>query len=148
MGKPYQGKFFPKNPQKYRGDINNIVFRSSWEYKLMKFLDEHSGVLEYGSEEIIIPYISPLDGKYHRYYVDFYVKLRNNSGEICTYILEVKPYSQTIPPKKRTKVTPSYLKECQTFAVNQAKWAAASSFAERNGISFKVLTEKELFGKE
>ena len=71
MRNTYKGKFTPKNPHKYRGDVNNIVFRSSWEYKLMKFLDDYDDVLEYGSEEIIIPYISPLDGKMHRYFVDF-----------------------------------------------------------------------------
>ena len=113
----------------------------------MKFLDEHSGVLEYGSEEIVIPYISPVDGKPHRYFVDFYVKLQDSSGKVKTYIVEVKPWSQTQPPKPRTRQTPAYIKECQTFAVNQAKWTAAESFAKHNGIQFKVLTEKELFGR-
>jgi hypothetical protein len=147
MRATYQGKFVPRNPQKYRGDINNITFRSSWELKLMKFLDEHSGVLEYGSEEIVIPYKSPVDGKMHRYFVDFYVKLQDASGKIKTYIVEVKPWSQTQPPKPRVRQTPAYIKECQTFAVNQAKWAAAQDFAKHNGIQFLVLTEKELFGR-
>ena len=148
MRNTYKGKFTPKNPHKYRGDVNNIVFRSSWELKLMKFLDGNPGVLEYGSEEIIIPYISPLDGKMHRYFVDFYVKLRDSSGKIQTYIIEVKPYVQTQPPVQKKKVTAGYLKECQTFAVNQAKWKAAEKFAQINGIQFKVMTEKELFGRQ
>jgi len=147
MRNTYKGRFTPKNPQKYRGDVNNIIFRSSWEYKLMKFLDENPGVLEYGSEEIIVPYISPLDGRIHRYFVDFYVKLRDSSGKIKTYIIEVKPYSQTQPPVQKKRVTPAYIKECQNYAVNQAKWRAAEKFAEINGIIFKVFTEKELFGK-
>jgi hypothetical protein len=148
MRNTYKGKFTPKNPHKYRGDVNNIVFRSSWEYKLMKFLDDYDDVLEYGSEEIIIPYISPLDGKMHRYFVDFYVKLRDSSGKIQTYIIEVKPWVQTQPPVQKKRVTAGYLKECQTFAVNQAKWKAAEKFAQINGIQFKVMTEKELFGRQ
>ena len=145
--KTYKGKFYPKNPQKYRGDINNIVWRSSWELRLMKWLDEHNSVIEYGSEEIVIPYISPVDGKPHRYFVDFYVKLRSQNGEIKTMIVEVKPFVQTQPPKAKSRITPGYIKECQTYAVNQAKWAAAKKFAEVNKIQFVVLTENELFDK-
>jgi hypothetical protein len=143
----YSGKFYPKNPHKYKGDINNIVWRSTWERRLMKFLDENDNVLEYGSEEIVVPYYSPVDGRPHRYFVDFYVKLRDKNGDIKVYIVEVKPFSQTQPPKKRSKMTPAYMKECQTYAVNQAKWDAARKFAEHNGIEFIVLTEKQLFGK-
>lgn len=142
----YSGKFFPINPQKYVGNVNNIIWRSSWELKLLKWLDEHSEVLEYGSEEIVIPYISPVDGKQHRYFVDFYVKIKTTSG-IKKYIVEVKPFSQTLPPKKKLKVTPAYIKECQTYAVNQAKWTAARKFAEYNKIEFVVMTEKELYGQ-
>ena len=80
--------------------------------------------------------------------VDFYVKLRDSSGKIQTYIIEVKPYVQTQPPVQKKKVTAGYLKECQTFAVNQAKWKAAEKFAQINGIQFKVMTEKELFGRQ
>lgn len=147
MRSTYHGRFVPKNPQKYRGDINNIIFRSSWEYKLMKFLDEHPGVLEYGSEEIIIPYLSPKDGRMHRYFVDFYVKLKDASGNILQYIVEVKPFSQTQPPTPKKRVTPRHLEECMTYAVNRAKWDAAEKFANMNGIKFIVLTEKELFNK-
>ena len=142
----YSGKFFPINPQKYVGNVNNIIWRSSWELKLLKWLDEHSEVLEYGSEEIVIPYMSPVDGKQHRYFVDFYVKIKTTSG-IKKYIVEVKPFSQTLPPKKKLKVTPAYIKECQTYAVNQAKWTAARKFAEYNKIEFVVMTEKELYGQ-
>ena len=145
--KTYKGKFYPKNPQKYKGDINNIVWRSSWELRLMKWLDEHNSVIEYGSEEIVIPYISPVDGKPHRYFVDFYVKLRSQNGEIKTMIVEVKPFVQTQPPKAKSRITPGYIKECQTYAVNQAKWTAAKKFAEVNKIQFVVLTENELFDK-
>ena len=137
----------PRNPQKYRGDINNIIWRSTWELRLLKFMDENSSILEYGSEEIIVPYISPIDGKMHRYYIDFYVKLRNRDGEIKTYLIEVKPYSQTQPPVKRSRMTSKYIKEAQTYAINQSKWKAASDFARHNNVEFKVLTEKEIFGK-
>lgn len=143
----YSGKYYPKNPQKYRGDINNIIWRSTWELKLLRYLDEHPSVLEFGSEEIVIPYISPVDQRVHRYYVDFYVKMRTLDGGTKTYIAEVKPHAQTLPPKKKSRVTPRYLKECQTYAVNQAKWEAARKFASKNNIQFLILTENELFDK-
>ena len=144
----YSGKYYPKNPKKYKGDINNIVWRSTWELKLLKFLDESDSVLEYGSEEIVIPYYSPVDGKPHRYFVDFYVNILDRNGISRKYIVEVKPYDQTIPPKTRSRVTRSYIKECQTYAVNQAKWEAARAFAKHNGIAFLVLTEKDLFNNK
>jgi len=147
MSKYLQGQFIPINPKKYRGNVNNIIYRSSWELKLLRWLDEQTNVLEYGSEEIVIPYISPVDGKPHRYFVDFYVKLRSSNGQIKKYIVEVKPYDQTLPPKKKSRVTPRYIKECQIYAVNQAKWIAAKKFAEYNNIEFVVMTEKELYGK-
>jgi len=142
----YSGKFFPKNPQKYRGNVNNIIWRSRWELTMLKRFDEDPSFLEYGSEEIVIPYISPVDGKPHRYFVDFYVKMISKQGVIKKYIVEVKPLSQTMPPKPKSRLTPAYLKECQTYAVNQAKWTAAKKFAEYSKIEFIVMTEKEIYG--
>lgn len=146
----YSGKFYPQNPHKYRGNINNIVWRSTWELRFLKYLDETESVIEYGSEEIVIPYFSPIDNfqKLHRYYVDFYVKLRDKSGEIKTYIVEIKPAYQTIPPKQKKRMTKHYFEEMQTYAVNQAKWEAARNFAKKNSIEFLVLTENDLFKKE
>jgi hypothetical protein len=120
-----QGRFHPQNPQKYKGNVNNIIYRSSWEVKFMKWCDLSENILEYGSEEFWIPYLSPVDNRVHRYFPDFIIKVKENSGQIKTYIVEVKPEKQTVPPKQRSRVTKSYLYEAQTYAVNQAKWEAA-----------------------
>tara|TARA_B000000557_G_scaffold228076_1_gene199403 strand:+ start:504 stop:929 length:426 start_codon:yes stop_codon:yes gene_type:complete len=139
MRKYAKGKFRPKVPSKYVGDTSNIVYRSSWEYKFMKWCDHNSHVQEWGSEEIFIPYTSPVDGKKHRYFPDFYVKVNGNK-----YIVEVKPYRQTLEPKTQKKVTKTYVNEVFTYAVNKAKWTAAEKFCKSTGLEFMIITEKEL----
>lgn len=94
----YQGKFSPKNYKKYKGDPTNIIYRSSWELTFMKYCDSNPNVLEWGSEEIVIPYKSPLDNRYHRYFVDFYIKVQEKGGAIKKYLIEVKPKKQTVAP--------------------------------------------------
>lgn len=135
----YQGRYRPSFPQKYKGNPNNVIYRSSWEYKFMKWCDVTPSVLEWGSEEIIIPYISPVDGKRHRYFPDFYVKIQNKK-----YLVEVKPYKQTKEPKTQKRHTKRYINEVVTYAVNQAKWKAATEFCVDNGWEFMLITEKEL----
>ena len=135
----YQGKYRPSFPMKYRGDVNDIVYRSSWEYKFMKWCDVTPTVQEWGSEEIIIPYISPVDGKRHRYFPDFYVKVNNKK-----YIVEVKPIRQTMEPKQQKRITKRYINEVVTWSVNQAKWKAAREFCKDNSLEFMLITEKEL----
>jgi hypothetical protein len=142
--KYYQGRFHPQNPQKYKGDPRNIIYRSSWELKFMKWCDLNENILEYGSEEFWIPYLSPVDNRVHRYFPDFIVKMKNSFSEVKTYVVEIKPQKQTIPPKQRARVTKSYLTECKTYAVNQAKWKAAEEFCADRMIEFKIVTEKEL----
>lgn len=142
---PIQGYFKPKNPQKYKGDPTNIVYRSGWELKLMLYLDSRKEVVSWGSEEIIIPYRSPIDGKIHRYYPDFIVTKINKEGRKETFIIEVKPYSQTIPPvKTKTKKQKSFLTEVKTWGMNEAKWKAASEYCKDRGWTFHIFTEKEL----
>lgn len=139
----YSGRFVPNNPTKYLGNPTNIWYRSMWERRVMVHLDTNSSVLEWSSEEIIIPYLSPIDNRYHRYFPDFFV--RTNIGAI---ILEVKPRAQAImPEKKGEKVTKRYLQEVMTYGINQAKWKAAEEYCLDRGWKFKVITEKELFGK-
>jgi hypothetical protein len=124
MRKTYQGKYTPKFPEKYSGDPTNIVFRSSWELKVFKWCDLHSSVVKWGSEEKPIPYRSPIDGKVHRYFPDLLITIKYPSGELVTFLVEIKPKSQTKMPKKRMiRGMPSkkYLTEVQTYAVNQAK---------------------------
>ena len=135
----YQGKYRPSFPRKYKGDSTNVIYRSSWEYKFMKWCDNTSSVEEWGSEEIIIPYVSPVDGRRHRYFPDFYVKIGRKK-----YLVEVKPYKQTKEPKTQKRNTKRYINEVVTYAVNQAKWKAATEFCVDNGWEFMLITEKEL----
>jgi hypothetical protein len=139
-----QGLFKPKNPQKYKGDPTKIVYRSSWELKLMFYLDEHRDVVSWGSEELIIPYRSPIDGRIHRYFPDFVVTKINREGKRETALIEVKPLAQTKPPKPQSKVTKRYITEVKTWGVNEAKWKAAQDFCKDRGWSFHIFTEKEL----
>lgn len=139
----YKGKFQPKNPGKYKGNLDNIVFRSSWELRVMKYFDENPSILEWSSEEIAIPYISPIDRRYHRYFPDFLIKTSVN-GKILTNLIEVKPYSQTIEPKRKRKITKQYLTEVTTWGVNQAKWKSAREYCADRNWNFQILTEKEL----
>ena len=141
----FQGRFRPKHPEKYVGDINNIIFRSSWETKFSAWCDSNPNVLKWGSEEFSINYIKPTDGKIHRYFPDYIIKTRNKQGEIETWVVEVKPYCQSVPPKitpKKRKAT--LLQEQQTFLINQAKWKAMKQYCDKVGWKFKVITEKEL----
>ena len=140
-----QGLYKLRNPKKYKGDPNNVVYRSSWELRAFKWLDDNDHVIEWGSEELIIPYVSPIDNKQHRYFPDLIVKVKKYNGEICTYVVEIKPFAQTIEPKVKSRVTKNYINEVCTWGVNTAKWKAAKSFCEHRGWVFKLLTEKELF---
>lgn len=143
MYNTYKGKYIPKNPEKYVGDITNIVYRSSWERRLMKFLDENSNVLKWGSEEAVIPYFSPVDNKMHRYFVDAYAKIQTKSG-VKTYLIEVKPKHQTVPPKKPKRMSKKYQDALKTYAVNEAKWNAAKRVCDERDWSFMILTEDHL----
>lgn len=137
----YKGKFKPKFPQKYNGDPTKITYRSSWELQVFVYMDKNPDIISWNSEEVVIPYISPIDGKCHRYFVDIW--MRNRKGAV--YLIEIKPYAQSKSPKKRSRVTKKYLNEVKAWGVNQAKWTAATAYCQERGWIFKVLTEKELF---
>ena len=140
----YKGRYTPKNPKKYKGDHHNIVYRSLWERKFMVYCDNSDNILEWGSEEIIIPYLSPWDGKLHRYFPDFYIKVRQASGDIKKFIIEVKPKKQTRPPEPVHRKTKKWLNEVKTYSINEAKWKSASEWCSNNDMEFKILTEEEL----
>ena len=144
-GKYNQGYFRPQNPQKYIGDPNNIVYRSGWELKFMKWCDRNENILEYGSEEFFIPYFDPTTNRVRRYFPDFIIKVREQSGEVKKYVIEIKPKRQTIPPvqtsKKRTR---TFINEVKTYAVNEAKWKAAREFCADRMIEFRIITEDQL----
>ena len=140
----YSGKFIPRNPQKYRGDHKNIQWRSTWEYRYMKWLDETEVVVSWSSEEVVIPYRDPVDNRVRRYFVDFYAQMKNKDGVIKSYLIEIKPKSQTIEPKKQKRITKKYISEVYTYGVNQKKWEAATEFCQDRGWEFKILTEDDL----
>jgi hypothetical protein len=140
----YKGKFQPRNPQKYLGDPTNIVYRSSWELKFMGWLDDHPGVLQWGSEELIIPYRSPIDNRIHRYFPDFIIKKKTQDGKIDTVIVEIKPSAQTRPPVVINKPNKRYINEVMTWGVNEAKWNAATNYCKDRGWKFEIITEIEL----
>ena len=140
----YKGKYQPSFPRKYKGDPTNIVFRSLWERKFMVYCDKNANVLEWASEEIAIPYVSPVDQKPHRYFPDFYMKVKETGGIIKKYVIEVKPLKQCSPPKKPKRQTKGYIREAFEYAKNQAKWKEAREWCADRQWEFKVVTEKEL----
>ena len=140
----YKGRYQPKNPLKYKGNYRNIIYRSLWELKFMKYCDNNQNILEWGSEEFWLPYRSPLDNKVHRYFPDFYIKVRENNGMVKKYVIEIKPKKQCIEPNPQKKKTRTYIYEVREYAKNQAKWKAAEEYCLDRGLQFKVLTENEL----
>ena len=143
MAESIKSRYKPENPRKYKGDYKNIICRSSWERKFCRWCDLNESILEWGSEEFFIPYRAP-DGKVRRYFPDFIMKVKESNGQVKTYVIEVKPLKQTKPPKKKKRITKSYIYECTTYAVNQAKWKAADEWCKDHKIEFKIITEKEL----
>lgn len=140
MSKKYkQGIYVPFNKEKYipvKNKMNNLIYpqyRSSYELKFFKYCDLNPKIIKWSSEPIAIPYISPLDNKKHRYFVDFYIIINN-----VKFLVEIKPYNQTIPPKNNNST--AFI----TYKINEAKWYAAKKFADDNDCKFVVLTEKEL----
>jgi len=140
----YKGKFYPSYPKKYKGDSTNIIYRSLWERRFMVYCDKNENILEWGSEEIVVPYRSPVDNRYHRYFPDFYIKYKEKSGKIKKSLIEIKPYKQCIEPKVQKRKTKGYIYEVVEYAKNQAKWEAAREWCLDRGYEFKVLTENEL----
>ena len=141
----YKGRYTPQNPKKYRGDYKNIIYRSLWERKFMVYCDQSDNIIEWGSEEIIIPYVSPLDGRIHRYFPDFYIKVKQSSGKLKKFIIEVKPKKQCSPPNPNpNRRTKRWISEVRTWGVNEAKWKSAVDWCDNNGMEFKILTEDDL----
>ena len=140
----YSGRFNPKNPQKYVGDYKNIIYRSSWECKVMDWLDKNPEVISWASEELIIPYLSPVDGRWHRYFPDFLIKVRTRDGGFKTILIEVKPKKQTKEPEPQKRKTKRYITEVMTWGVNCSKWKAAKEYCADRGWTFQLITEDDL----
>jgi hypothetical protein len=134
----YKSVYNPKNPKKYAGDASKIVCRSLWERNVCKFCDETPNIIKWSSEEISIPYVSPLDKKVHNYYPDFLIQFKNSAG-LHNWMVEVKPKKQTYLKENASK------KEKATWIINTAKWQAAKKYCDIHNIVFKIVTEKDLF---
>lgn len=145
MRKRYKGKYKIKNPNKYLGNPTNIIYRSLMEKRFMEWCDSNDKCYKWSSEEVVIPYISPIDNKRHRYFPDFLIQTPKG-----WFLIEVKPLTQSRPPKKlvvenlELKKKRRYIKSVQTWLVNEAKWKAATKVCEKKGWSFQILTEKQL----
>ena len=145
MRRRYKGNFKIKNPQKYKGNPTNIIYRSLMELRFMKHCDSNDKILKWSSEEIAIPYISPIDNKRHRYFPDFLIQTAKG-----WFLIEVKPQVESRPPKKKLveklnlKKKRRYMKSVRTWLVNEAKWNAAKKVCEVEGWTFEIFTEKQL----
>ena len=137
-----QGYFIPKNPHKYVGDVTKIRYMSSWELTTHQFFDNNNTVIKWSSETIAIPYFNPVKNRPAKYYPDYWVQYINIHNEVVNEIIEVKPKTQTAPPKANKK---NKLYESLTWSVNQAKWNAAKQFCLANNLSFRILTEDSIY---
>ena len=142
--KYYQGYFRPQDPEKYIGDPQNIVYRSSWELEFMRWCDRNKNILKYGSEEFCIPYYNPVKQKICRYFPDFIIEVLESTGKIKKYVIEIKPKKQTIPPTQKNKKSRTYINELQTYAVNEAKWNSCKEWCKDRMLEFRIITENEL----
>ena len=140
----YKGKYRVLNPLKYKGEINNVVYRSLWELRFMKWCDGNASILEWGSETVVIPYVSPVDRKVHRYFVDFFIKVLDKTGKTQKYLIEIKPEKFTKPPPIPKRKTKQFIDEVFQYGINEAKWKAAFEYCEDRKMKFMVLTEKDL----
>ena len=141
----YKGKYRIKKLEKYKGDPTNVTYRSLWERKFMNYCEENPNVIQWSSEEIIIPYRSPIDKKVHKYYPDFWIRVKNARGQLESILIEIKPKKQVLPPKKPKRTTKRYISEVYTYGVNEAKWKAAKEYCKDRKWKFEIITEDHLF---
>ena len=140
----YKGQYKVINKSKYKGNPSNIIYRSSWERNFMVYCDTNPNIVKWSSEEVKIPYRSPIDRKVHTYYPDFWIKVKKHDGSLQQLLIEIKPKKQTKPPVLSKQKTNRYLYEVKTWGVNQAKWEAAVKYCKRKKWTFKLITENEL----
>ena len=141
----YKGIYKPSYPKKYKCDQSNIIYRSLWEIKFMKYFDLNENILEWASEEFFIPYHDPTTNRVRRYFPDFFIKYKDKDGNIRRSVIEVKPMRETLEPKAtKGKSRKTLINESVTYVKNQAKWKAAREFCADRKLEFKIMTEKEL----
>jgi len=145
-GKYMNGKFKPRNPEKYAGNADNIFYRSSWELRCMSHFDKNENIIQWASEELIIPYFDPVSNKLRRYFPDFVIKSKNKEGLIETSVIEVKPLKETMAPQpiKNPNKSKRYLTEVAKWGTNSAKFSAANKYCKERGWKFVIITEKDL----
>jgi hypothetical protein len=134
-----KGKFTLKNPEKYVG-VKTPTYRSSWEHSFMRLCDEHPNVYQWASEAIKIPYRNPITGKYTIYVPDFFIVYMDKNGRKHAEMIEVKPMNQTTMERAGKSVA----KQRQVI-INYAKWEAANAYAKQRKITFRVVSEEQLF---
>lgn len=138
MKSEFRKRYIPKNPEKYAGNVRNIIARSMWEYRVFQWMDQNSRVVKWSSEEVIIPYVCKTDGQIHRYFMD--IKYKNKDGK--TFLIEIKPRKQTQKPVRRKyQQEKSYIHECLTYAKNVSKWEAAQKYCKQRGWTFQIWDE-------
>ena len=143
----YKGKFRPSNPNKYKGDPTKVIYRSLWELKFMRWCDGNVNILKWSSEEVVVPYRSPIDGRRHRYFPDFWIRVKTSDGSVKESLIEIKPKAQCSPPKgppKDNRKKRRYIREVKTWGVNEAKWKAATAYCKDRNWKFQILTEDNL----
>ena len=146
MGKEFsKGLYKPRHPEKYKGNLARIVFRSSWEHGFCKWCDNSQRVLEWASEPFWIPYVKPTDKRIHKYFPDFWVKYLNEEGKVVQEVIEIKPLKQQIAPTFVGKSKKAALYEAITWSINSAKWSAAEKFCDKYSMKFRKLTETQLY---
>lgn len=144
--KYYQGFFKPKHPEKYQGDPTSIVYRSGWELTMMMWLDNHPDIIKWCSENVVIPYVSPLDNKVHRYFVDLWIKKKDKNGKTQCLLIEIKPKNQTKQPViDKNNRSKRYLREVTTWMLNSAKWSAAEKYCAERNWQWIIMTEDNMF---
>jgi len=137
-----QGKFKPLNPEKYVGNVKNIIYRSSYELAFLRILDKSPSILKYSSEELSIKYYNPIKLRWARYFPDMLIELKGPDGKISRKLIEIKPNNQIDKPRQtKGKKMQTYLNEVMEFSVNQAKWKAAKEWCKEKGIEFVVITK-------
>lgn len=134
-----QGIFTPKNPDKYIGK-HKPKYRSGWELTFMMFCDNNDKVLKWASEALVIPYRHPLTGKRRNYVPDFFLQYQDKFGRIKAEIIEIKPKKESIIESKVANA-----RVAATVAINHAKWQSAQAYCKAQGLTFRVVTEDDLF---
>jgi hypothetical protein len=146
-----QGYFMPKNPEKYRGDATQIIYRSGWEHRFLKFCDDNPMVLEYSSEPVGIDYWNSVDKRQAKYWIDGWMKTKNKEGYIKEWLIEIKPNKFIKPPVAPSilteKQTWNYIRHTKAFIVNTDKFKAAKAWAKAHNMQFGIITENFLFNK-